>query len=255
MKYVSFSIFLILVCCSSKVIFACSCLPEASPNYNYWNADAIFTGKVEEIQDISSSDRKVHFEIIDSYRGIKDTKDIFVKQMRSFCGVDSFDKGKKYLIYVNKTEAGNVFANPICPYVVGFTDNLVGKEADFFQLLKNNKPDYNIEGMIWSESEFVARNIEITIEKSGRIYRQQLEKNSGVLDFSIPVDEAGTYIVKVSLPQIAEKGHVVTKSRYHFQSNLKSKTINKKTHQIEMIYEVNVEADKFPFFDVPIVDF
>ena len=98
-----------LLVLNTNSAIACSCLPT-TPQQNYKNSKAVFTGKVIDIVDHSDSTPvasgslagfKIRFEVSNVWKGkIEKQQLVLTSDSSASCGY-SFEKGKEYLVYAS----------------------------------------------------------------------------------------------------------------------------------------------------------
>lgn len=238
----------------SKIIFATNCLPSASLNYYYWNSPNVVTGEV--IKNLEN--KQIRLKVINNVKGIvKDNDEIIINQKSFFydCSEYDFKEGKKYLIVLgNPQENSDSQTNPTQFLNHNYVTEL---ESDwvhsFLELLNNGKPDYKIEGLIWSDFQLKLNKIEVKAQKAKKTYKEVFSNHIQDSYFSIQVDEPGIYEVSILMTSLDDKQSAISKSYYTFESKIKKIKKFRKQRKIEVIFEVNVEAEKFPFFDLRIV--
>jgi len=83
-----------------SISYACSCAPFKSLQEEFLQRDSIFTGKVINVdKNIKGGTSKIKFEIIESYKGIKDEFiDLTSSIGESWCGI-TFTQNEEYLVY------------------------------------------------------------------------------------------------------------------------------------------------------------
>jgi hypothetical protein len=248
------SFIVLLITILSKIIFATNCIPSASINYYYWNSPNVVTAEV--IKNVEN--KQIYLKVINSVKGIvKDTDEIIIVQKSLFWGCDEYDfkKGEKYIVFLGEPERKSHYQNSSFQfinhnYVTELKNDWV---QSFLELLNNGKPDYKIEGLIWSDYQLKLNKIEVTAKRAKKNYRETFSNHTQYSDFSIQVQEPGLYEVSLLIPWLDDRASAVSKSIYTFNSKIKQIKKYKKQRKIEVIFEVNVEADKFPFFDLRIV--
>lgn len=102
---------LILICIfagsfASSVV-ACSCVENPSVEVALQKSDAVFSGNVIDVREKRQPNgyrpKSVHFEVIDTWKGVEETQIIIVTGLGGGdCGFD-FKEGQEYLVYANES--------------------------------------------------------------------------------------------------------------------------------------------------------
>ncbi|WP_060665511.1 hypothetical protein [Bacillus sp. CHD6a] len=86
---------------SSLTGYACSCLPPGTPQEELAKVDAVFTGKVLEVDEKFNSTTEVKLSVTKTWKGVDTKKVVIYTAMDSAaCGVN-FHKDKEYLVYAH----------------------------------------------------------------------------------------------------------------------------------------------------------
>jgi hypothetical protein len=96
---------------------ACSCLPSGPPCEAYWQADAVFVGRVESVQTSPgrmTSSRAVTFSLVEALRGVTG-REAVVRTGRGGgdCGY-AFKKGATYVVYAWRDQQSGGLTTGIC---------------------------------------------------------------------------------------------------------------------------------------------
>ncbi|NMH75420.1 hypothetical protein HF078_20275 [Bacillus sp. RO2] len=85
----------------SPTSYACSCLAPGTPQEELEKMDAVFTGKVLEVDEKYNSTTEVKLSVTETWKGV-DTKEviIYTAMDSAACGVN-FEKNKDYLVYAH----------------------------------------------------------------------------------------------------------------------------------------------------------
>jgi hypothetical protein len=98
---------------------ACSCMSSGPPCQNYFQVDAVFTGRVERISPAPDGDPpvrkvRVEFAVAAAFRGIQgSTVSILTADSGAACGY-AFKPGERYLVYAYRTKDGARLEASIC---------------------------------------------------------------------------------------------------------------------------------------------
>ncbi|NLP52292.1 hypothetical protein [Bacillus sp. RO1] len=81
--------------------YACSCLPPGTPQEELAKMDAVFTGKVLEVEEKFNSTKEVKLNVTETWKGVETKEVVIYTAMDSAaCGVN-FEKNKDYLVYAH----------------------------------------------------------------------------------------------------------------------------------------------------------
>jgi hypothetical protein len=81
------------------------CAQVATPCEAYWNASAVFVGRVETVKRVGAN-RLVSFTVIDALRGVTaSTLDVSTEPAGQRCSL-SFRTGREYIVYAARSEGG-----------------------------------------------------------------------------------------------------------------------------------------------------
>jgi len=85
----------------SSTGYACSCLPPGTPQEELAKMDAVFKGKVLEVDEKFNSTTKVKLSVSETWKGVNSKEVVIYTAMDSAaCGV-YFEKNKEYLVYAH----------------------------------------------------------------------------------------------------------------------------------------------------------
>ncbi|WP_404445009.1 hypothetical protein LG307_18355 [Sutcliffiella horikoshii] len=85
----------------SSTGYACSCLPPGTPQEELAKMDAVFKGKVLEVDEKFNSTTKVKLSVSETWKGVNSKEVVIYTAMDSAaCGV-YFEKDKEYLVYAH----------------------------------------------------------------------------------------------------------------------------------------------------------
>ena len=85
----------------SSTGYACSCLPPGTPQEELAKMDAVFKGKVLEVDEKFNSTTKVKLSVSETWKGVSSKEVVIYTAMDSAaCGV-YFEKDKEYLVYAH----------------------------------------------------------------------------------------------------------------------------------------------------------
>ena len=98
--------------------YACTCVPNPSPQTALAEASAVFLGRVIDIQTLpviqSFNDTAVTFSVEKSWKGISQSKvNILTSRSTASCGF-AFEKDKVYLVYANGNAERGDFGASLC---------------------------------------------------------------------------------------------------------------------------------------------
>lgn len=165
---------------SSLSAFACSCVELGTPLEQLEWANAVFTGKVVDIDIprgivISSADPvKVTFEVSKIWKGTDD-KTLVVTTARegASCGY-SFERGESYLVYAYLDQPGNVLQATSCSRTALLSD----AEEDLAKLGKSFAPTTTISSEGNTSNIFVFALILLLISFVIFFYRKKNKKHN-----------------------------------------------------------------------------
>ena len=179
-------------------IFACYSYGNNSPAcYEYYESDAVFVGKVKDIDD----KLKVTFVIEESFLGVETDEievfDTFV------CGFGAFMVGEKYLVYAKKNKLSNsILSIPKEALWVTGTSKIIEfpkAEKDVEELREFfKKTDASIYGWANIYNRKNLLKTKVTISGNNQTYEVESDR-SGKFDLgNLPL---GKYIVKADIPK------------------------------------------------------
>lgn len=140
---------------------ACSCVGSGQPCQAFWNASAVFSGEVQEVNVITPESvapdgtriygpmsKKIQLSVIEKFSGIGEEKFVEIKTGGGGgdCGYN-FQKGLKYLVYAYRNSETGALSTGICTRT-----QLLEKAAedfDYFKNLKTAKPGARIYGSVF----------------------------------------------------------------------------------------------------------
>lgn len=102
---------LILICIFAgslaTSVEACSCVENPSAEIALQKSDAVFSGKVIDVREKRQPNgyrpKSVHFEVIDTWKGVEETQIIIATGLDDGdCGFD-FKEEQEYLVYANES--------------------------------------------------------------------------------------------------------------------------------------------------------
>jgi hypothetical protein len=157
-KYISIVIFLFTLTFAFKPTssFACSCIPSPPVQEELERVSAVFSGKVLEIKEDSSSNTeplKVTFQVNRTWKGVNETElSIYTGRDSAGCGY-SFKVNESYLVYAIESE-GKLITG-LC----SLTKELSSAEEDLSIIGEGNEPtnttskdgknDYTTDATTW----------------------------------------------------------------------------------------------------------
>lgn len=102
-KLITFSLAVILTAATLMIFptasHACKCVEEKTVEKELESSEAIFSGKVIEINN-ENNNRKILFEVVDTWKGVSQTE-IILEDEWSSCSTDFFE-GESYLVYAHE---------------------------------------------------------------------------------------------------------------------------------------------------------
>ena len=108
-------LFVALFACSPKALAdtsSCDCARREPPCSAYWNASAVFVGRVDRVARASGT-RTITFTILERYRGVSSSSlDVATGPAGQRCSL-SLQTGHEYVVYAQKTDAG-VWTTSVC---------------------------------------------------------------------------------------------------------------------------------------------
>jgi hypothetical protein len=91
----------------------CECARREPPCAAYWNASAVFVGRVEAISR-SGGSRRVTFNVRESFRGVSSsTVDVLTGPAGQRCSL-SLRSGQEYLVYAHRSEGTSTLTTSVC---------------------------------------------------------------------------------------------------------------------------------------------
>ncbi len=205
---------------SPASVEACSCGGSGLPCEAFWNASAVFSGEVQEVDVIVPESvmsdgtrsygpisKKIHLSVIEKFSGIGEEK--FVEINTGGGGGDcgyNFQKGLKYLVYAYKDSQTGALSTGICTRT-----QLLEKAAEdvaYFKSLKTAKPEARIYGSVFQT--FARRNdtpytnpkplagISVNIDGGGGKFETQTGEGGG---YEFKGLSAGEYKIGIKTPE------------------------------------------------------
>jgi Carboxypeptidase regulatory-like domain len=94
-------------------LLACECTRREPPCSAYWDASAVFVGRVEAISRTGGS-RRVTFNVRQSFRGVSSsTVDVLTSPAGQRCSL-SLRSGQEYLVYAHRSEGTSTLTTSVC---------------------------------------------------------------------------------------------------------------------------------------------
>jgi hypothetical protein len=127
-----------------QVCFACSCLPPGPPLAALAEADAVFRGKVVEMERMSEGNRllRVKIQVTSVWKGAVTTETLVQTTDNSAACGFPFQIGGDYLIYADTSTADTPNGPPIAPYTAHLCSRTrsIGQAADDLAALGPGQP-------------------------------------------------------------------------------------------------------------------
>lgn len=173
--------------------------------YIYSQAEIVFEGTVTKVGEKHAEPNHplpvydVTFSVEKTYKGIVgDT--VLIRAISSMCTAQ-YEKDKRYLIYAGRLSEGRRNAFRTTPWTNEDKAGSGKEDFDFLQNLIGGKATNSIQGFVYEGNNTPVKNIRITVEGEGSIYKT-LSKDDGY--FLIPAVQPGVYKVRctVALPTL-----------------------------------------------------
>lgn len=118
----------------SSTGYACSCLQPGTPQEELAKMDAVFTGKVLEVDEKYNSTTKVKLSVSETWKGVNTKEVVVYTAMDSAaCGV-YFEKDKDYLVYAHLEDG------EYTTYLCSRTAELAQAQSDLKELGEGTVP-------------------------------------------------------------------------------------------------------------------
>lgn len=175
-------------------IYACQCREKEPPCAEYWAADAVFVGRVEEITPFGLGPgipfERVFFKVNARYRGVADER-VELYDWQTSCRF-SFKENKTYLVYAYRNGEG-ILSTSYCSRTTELAN--VAGDMDYFRLVSAGQQKQQVVGaLIDGGKRLIGTTVVATSDK--KTYRTKSDRNGW---FRLDV-EPGKYVTKVFLP-------------------------------------------------------
>lgn len=118
----------------SSTGYACSCLPPGTPQEELAKMDAVFTGKVLDVNEKYNSTTQVKLSVSSTWKGVNTKEVVIYTAMDSAaCGVN-FEQDKEYLVYAHLEDG------EYTTYLCSRTAELAHAHSDLKELGKGTVP-------------------------------------------------------------------------------------------------------------------
>jgi len=199
---------------------ACSCIGAGAPCQEFWNASAVFSGEVGEIDVINPESvtadgtrvfgpmsKKIRLFIIEGFSGIAEEKilEINTGGGGGDCGYN-FQKGQKYLVYAYKNLQTGALSTNICTRT-RLLEN-AAEDVEYFKSLATAKPDAKIFGSVYqiyarrNDAPFIKplplTGILVRAEGTGGKFETKTGENGG---YEFANLAAGEYKIGIETPK------------------------------------------------------
>lgn len=245
LRYFLFTAIVIVSPALVNVARACQCLERQPPCADYWRADAVFIGTATDISpafgDYESygSDRTVRFSLEHAYRGIEGQAVELVNWINS-CEYQ-FEKGKKYFVYAYRNQRNNTLGTHGCSRTREISR--ATEDTAYVQGLSGRHTEQSISGIVLENRYTPVTGVKINIRGEGRRYNAITDDEGR---FKVQISQPGKYSVRFILPRHAGVIGV--------EEQLNQFTTYKPTDKNTILgAEVDIQAGKCAFFDVPLV--
>ncbi|MCM3759799.1 hypothetical protein M3212_03240 [Alkalihalobacillus oceani] len=130
---------------------ACSCVENRGVEEALELADAVFSGRVLDVQEQKGADgsqaKAVHFSVDRAWKGVNETEIIIATGLGGGdCGID-FIVGEEYVVYANQSSWYASIA-PLEAIICSRTTSLAAAEEDLRELGEGTQPEHDVELMI-----------------------------------------------------------------------------------------------------------
>ena len=145
------------LCFACADALACSCMMSGPPCQEYWRADVVFAGLVDEIANtpVRQTDEDawrtltVRFSVESAFRGLEGSRiEVRTGMGGGDCGY-GFKKGVRYLVYAHRTKEGHLHAS-ICSRTRPLTQ--AGEDLEYFRNLPPAGTGATIRGQVILQS-------------------------------------------------------------------------------------------------------
>jgi Carboxypeptidase regulatory-like domain len=202
--------FLVLtaVVITARPAAGCSCVTGAPVCEAFWQATAVFTGRVTDIEPVTARDgpprthRLVHFEVIDGFRGVtsESTVALVTGQGGGDCGYE-FRPGNAYIVYAVTNPQSGQLTTSICSRT-----RLLGEASDDITYARAIRTNPTAGGTISGtvrdgdrmnedRHEYAPKSgVPVVLTRDGVEYRAVTDQSGA---FQIGGLAAGTYAVRI----------------------------------------------------------
>jgi hypothetical protein len=229
----------------SSDVRACICFERQPPCVDYWQADAVFVGRVLQVspdyKDYEASNRigrrTVLIALEQSFRGVAGEQ-VKLESDVSDCEF-RFEAGEPYFVYAYRDKATNTLETSGCSR----TTSLAHAKEDlaFLEQLSGGAQEFAILGLVVENSYNPVEGLTIHVQGSHAQYEATTDTEGR---FRITLPAAGKYTVRLTLP----KSHHVLGPTHQMEMITR---YSEKDHVISLEYEVEVSPNKCVFIVIP----
>ncbi|MGH9937166.1 MAG: carboxypeptidase regulatory-like domain-containing protein [Blastocatellia bacterium] len=184
-------------------IIACTCMVTGPPCQEYWQADAVFVGRVKakELKEVRvfGAEVRVTFTITEAFRGTLGKEvDIFTNNNSAACGY-GFDRGGTYLVYANEyPKGGGKLHTGICTRTQRYSES--SPDIAYAKSLAKAPAGAVISGVVTHglDSRVPLANVRVIVTGKGKQVKVTTDDKGRYKTPSLP---AGEYTVKIEPPE------------------------------------------------------
>jgi len=228
----------------SSEVRACICYERQPPCVDYWQADAVFVGRVLQVSPDYKDDasyrvgrRAVVLALEQAFRGVTGEQ-VRLESEVSDCEYE-FALGERYFVYAYRDKTTGALATSGCSRTTSYAR--AKDDLAFVEQLSRGAGELLISGMVIKDRYTPVQGLTVLARGEGSRHEAKTDTEGR---FRIALPGAGKYTVRIILP----KGYYVVGPAHQLNMITRYK---EKQHIVSLEYYVEVQPNRCVFIVVP----